>query len=365
MHVAFDLTLPARSHSGTRVYATELLAALRGLGQHRVSAIRHDKRLAGASPAERLVNALDLTVWMHSALPRQLARSGVDVLHAPAFIAPAGSPCPIVVSVHDTTYLTMPADPAWGWYARAFTLLTVRQAAAIITFSESARRDIADHYRLRAERIVVTPHGVNPRFRPMDRARAREAVARSYGVSRPFLLFVGAQERRKNVPTLLQALARMRSIQSPTRGLVLVGRRGGASREIRRTVHKLGLGDLVSVLGEVPDQALPLLYNAAEVLVLPSLAEGFGLPVLEAMACGTPVIAANTSALPEVAGDAAVLVNPEDAGVLAESIATLLGDGALRESLRERGLHRAGKFTWQRAARETVAVYERVVRGEI
>jgi len=213
------------------------------------------------------------------------------------------------------------------------------------------------------DRVVVVPLGVNSSFRPLDQAVAREVIQRKYGVADPFVLFVGALEPRKNVPTLLQAFDKYRQMYPrSTYRLVIVGRQGSAWPEIQRTVEYLSLTPDVVFLGHVPGEDLPLLYNAAELFAFPSMYEGFGLPVLEAMACGTPVLTTNVSSLPEVAGDAAILVDPTDGDALAMAMGQVLNDASLREGLSERGVERAQAFSWQRAAQSTLSVYEQVAR---
>lgn len=363
LHLAFDLTLPARTRTGSWVYATELLAQLERRPEYRVSVLNHPKRWPGRRAGERLLNAAELTLWMQTALPWRLSRLRPDLLHAPAFVTPVASPCPIVVNIHDTTYLTLPTDPLWGLYARAFTALAVRRASAILTLSESSKRDIVGHYRVSPDRVVVVPLGVHPRFRPLDKAEARAVVAQKYGLAAPFVLFVSALEERKNVPTLLRAFAQFkRTPAGQAARLALVGKPGGAWPEIQRGVADLGLASEVVCLGHAPTDDLPLFYSAAAVFAFPSLYEGFGIPVAEAMACGTPVITSNVSSLPEVGGDAALYVDPHDVDGLAAALGRVLGDAALRDALSARGLVQAARFTWDEVARQTVAVYHDVLR---
>lgn len=362
--LAFDLTLPARTRTGSWVYASELLTQLQRMPQVSVTVLNHPKRWRGHGVGEQVLNAAELTLWMQVALPRRLARLRPDLLHSTAFVAPVVSPCPVVVSIHDTTYLTQPHSRLWGVYTRLFTALATRRAAAILTLSESSKRDIVRHYHVPADRVAVVPLGVHPRFYPMNRPEAHVTLQARYGLSAPFILFVGALEVRKNIPVLLRAFAELkRTAVGQPYCLVIVGKPGGAWAEIQRTVDELALRRDVVFLGHVPTDDLPLFYSGAEVFAFPSLYEGFGIPVIEAMACATPVVTSNVSSLPEVGGEAALYVDPNDAAALAVALARVVGDPALRQALVEKGLARAPLFTWERVAEATGQVYAQVRQG--
>ena len=189
---------------------------------------------------------------------------------------------------------------------------------------------------------------------------ATDVVCNRYGIRRPFVLCVGAQQSRKNLPRLVAAFARLRA-DLPTSRLVIVGPTLWRYDGLQEQIQSLGLDDAVQVLGYVPDKDLPALYSAADVFVFPSLYEGFGLPILEAMACGTPVVCSNSTSLPEVANDAALLIEPHDVDGMAGAMQRVLRDADLRVMLRKSGLKRAQDFSWERAAQETVAVYRQVM----
>jgi glycosyltransferase involved in cell wall biosynthesis len=237
----------------------------------------------------------------------------------------------------------------------------VREADAIIAVSETTARDLVTLAGAPPERVHVVYEAPDPDLGPMPADEAALLVRERYGLERPYILFVGTLEPRKNLPVLVQAIALLRR-EIPVR-LAIAGGRGWLSDEVFGTVRRLALADGVLFLGEVSPAHLRPLYCAAEALALPSLYEGFGLPPLEAMACGTPVVVSDAGALPEVVGDAAVLVRPTDPNDIAEGLGWVLGNRPYREALIQRGFARAAGFSWARAARETLSIYERVLSG--
>ncbi|MDQ7028784.1 MAG: glycosyltransferase family 1 protein [Ardenticatenia bacterium] len=261
-----------------------------------------------------------------------------------------------VVTVHDIAPLLFPgkrlgmSQLAWQWAWRG-----ALRAKRLIADSDFTRRLVIKRFRLSPERIVVVPLGVESAFRPLPE-EAVERLRRRYAVPEaPLLLYVGNTQPRKNLEGLLRALAILWH-QNPRVMLLQVGKPPTARQ--RALVESLGLRDAVHFLGLVPDADLVAFYNLADVFVFPSLYEGFGLPPLEAMACGTPVVASHAASLPEVVGDAGLLVDPRDPEAMAEAIHHVLQDPELAEELRRRGLERARQFTWERTAQETLAVYE-------
>jgi glycosyltransferase involved in cell wall biosynthesis len=239
----------------------------------------------------------------------------------------------------------------------------LRRVDAIITDSECSQRDIAHYLQVPKEKITVTMLAAARHFRVLSQAESAPALARA-GVAPPYILYVGSLEPRKNLLRLLEAYRLVRE-WSPRWGLVIVGARNAwKSTPVAAAVERYGLQDNVTFTGYVPDEDLPALYNGAGLFCFPSLYEGFGLPVLEAMACGAPVVTSNTSSLPEVAGEAALLVDPYDVEAIAAAMQRVLSEPELAEDLRRRGLARAAEFTWERTARETIAVYERVLEAK-
>jgi glycosyltransferase involved in cell wall biosynthesis len=292
-------------------------------------------------------------LWKHLALPLALRRDRVNVFHSPTGTLPLVAPCRQVVTIHD---LFAAIEPAWFTPRMAVQLrATQRRAAhtasAVIAVSECTRTDLIQRYRVPAERIRVVYNGVDHRrFQPVE--VDAEAVAQRFGVRHPFILCVGSLMPWRNAARLLRAAARLDF------GLLFVGRDIWGSDRTARLAAENGW-DWACFAGYVADADLPALYAAATVFAYPSLYEGFGIPPLEAMACGTPVVASTAGALPEVLGDAALLVDPYDEDALAAALQAAAED---RGDLRRRGLLRAARYTWPRAAAETWQLYEAVAR---
>lgn len=298
-------------------------------------------------------------LWEQTALP--FAARRLDLLHGLAFVAPLLAPCPTVVTVYDLSFLRMPERFRRGnrWYLQMFTRWSCRRARRIIAISENTRRDLVALFGIPPERINVIRPGVGPQFRPLPPDQVA-AFRRAKGLPERFVLYLGTLESRKNLITLLDAFARL----TPRVKLVLAGGTGWMFAEVFTRVQSLGLEGDVIFPGYVPDEELPLWYNAATVFVYPSLYEGFGMPPLEALACGTPAVVSNTSALPEAVGDAGMLVRPDAVDEWRQALQRLLDDAALRAELGARGRAHATRFSWERAAEETVAVYHQILEGK-
>ncbi len=267
----------------------------------------------------------------------------------------------LVLTVFDLTFLTLPhCHLPTTVHVGLLTLLWARRAERILTFSEAVKKQMVDWLSFDARRITVTPLAAGERFYPQPSDRI-VTVRRKYGLDRPYLLFAGTIEPRKNLVTLLRAFAKIRH-DFPHR-LVLAGASGWYSEPVFSEIERLGLQGRVIHTEYVPDEDLPPLMGGAEVFVYPSLAEGFGLPPLEAMACGTPIVCSDAPALPEVVGDAAMTVPPADVNAWADGLTQMLRDGDLRQTLRQKGLMRAKQFSWERTARLTLAAFEQAARG--
>lgn len=298
-------------------------------------------------------------VWEQLAWPWLAARQQLNLLHSMAFVTPVLSPCPNVVTVYDLSFIYFPDRfPAWQrFYLRSQTGRSCRQSRRVITISESSRQDVHRFFGVPLSRIDVVQPGVDDVYRPLPAADIANFCRRK-GLGH-FVLHIGTLQPRKNIPVLLEAFARL---TNPALQLVLVGGKGWLFEEIFKRVETLGLQDRVHFTGYVPDDELPLWYNAAALLVFPSVYEGFGMPVVEAMACGTPVIAADSSSIPEAAGAAGLLFAPHDVIELADRIEAVLNDATLASTMRRKGLEQARHFSWERAGRETAAVYHRALK---
>jgi glycosyltransferase involved in cell wall biosynthesis len=307
--------------------------------------------------------------WEQVVLPFAAWRAHLDLLFCPVNISPVFAPCPAVIAIHDLIFLRYPASyhPLKQRYLNIMTRRSARHAAHVITVSENTRQDVIRLLGISPSRVTAVPNGVSEHFTPVASSE-REAFRARQGVDGRLILHVGTLEPRKNLVMLLQAFARVAKTPGfEDTTLAIGGSKGWYYDEIFATAERLGLtaSGRVRFLGRVPDDELPLWYNIAAVCVYPSLYEGFGLPPLEAMACGTPVVVSNTSSLPEVAGDAGLKIDPEDTSAWAGAIETVLSDSELAADMSRKGLKQAAMFSWERAARETAAVLERAAaRGK-
>jgi glycosyltransferase involved in cell wall biosynthesis len=301
-------------------------------------------------------------LWEQAVQPWSLRLAGVDLLHSPAFVSPLIANCPTIITVHDLSFLLYPKGfRRWNrGYLRLFTRLSVTKARRVIAVSQTTRDDLLRLYGLSPEKVDVIHNGVDPAFRrlPVDQV-ALFRVRR--GLPERFVLFVGTLEPRKNVVRLIEAYAHLPPSCPP---LMLVGGKGWLYDEVLSKVEELALADKIHFVGYVAAEELPLWYNAAEIFVYPSLYEGFGLPPLEAMACGTPVITSTASSLPEVVGQAGVLIDPADVLALASAMAQVLGDAAMQAQMEMAGLEQAKHFSWPKAAFLTASSYRQALAVE-
>lgn len=308
------------------------------------------------------LNAL-LRPWWAVRLPLYIRQRGLDVFHGTNFDVPLWNRCATVVTIHDLSLFLYREthEKRLVRRARRRMPLMARTAHMIITPSESVRRELCDLFRISPERIVAIPEAARSCFKPVTEQEAAQ-VRRRLGIEDEFILFVGTIEPRKNLVMLMRAFAEvLRS--SPLRPqLVIAGKKGWLTEELFSYVKKMEAGERVRFPGYVPDEALGALYSSCKVCVYPSLYEGFGLPTLEAMACGAPVITSRTPALIETVGDAARLIDPHDAQGIARAITELLLSDAGRAELSSKGLQRAAQFSWEKTARLTLDVYREAIK---
>jgi glycosyltransferase involved in cell wall biosynthesis len=311
-------------------------------------------RVADISPAQRLL-------WEQTLFPNLVRKSKLDLLHSLHYTKPIYLPCRSVVTFHDMTFFLYPHlhTKVKRIIFPLFIRISARQATALIADSESTRQDSIRLLNIPARKIYPVPLGVGSEYRLIFDTDLLEDVRRRYKLPLSFAMYVGLVEPRKNLSMLIRAYKRLVD-RGATESLVIVGRYGWMSKEVFELVEALGLSEKVIFTGYVNQKDLPALYNLACIFVYPTLYEGFGLPVLEAMACGTPVITSAVSSLPEIVADAGVLVNPGDEAALSNAMLELLADRTQREQLADLGLFRASMFTWENTALGTSKVYQTV-----
>lgn len=361
MRVAYDVTPARLSGGGVGTYTRELLAALQAAGEAEIVEIAHGGTSTGSAPA-RILGGLAREAWYYpTGAGRRARAAGADLLHVPAAMparAPRGTP--VVLTVHDALPWTNPE-----WFTRANALQqrllvtgAARRAQRVITVSEAARRELVEHVGIDDGRIDVVHNGISGRFGPAH--RDRHWLRERFGISGPAVLVVGTPEPRKNLPGAIAAFAEViRTI--PEARLIIAGGDGWCLPGLGEALAPLGAAAVAT--GRLSDDDLIRLYASGDCLLFPSFAEGFGLPPLEAMASGTPVVCSNRSSLPEVVGDAARLCDPSDHAAIAAAVVEVLTDAALAERMRGLGLARSAEFTWRRAAERTLASYRSALGG--
>ncbi|MEP7288285.1 MAG: glycosyltransferase family 1 protein [Chloroflexota bacterium] len=358
MKIGIDTSIININQAGSGIYVNQLTNALQMNHEHHYALFSPSSTRDMSQPKtlrSRLGTIYRDVVWTHVLLPLKARHTKVDILHVPSPVMPLKAPCPTVISILDTTILQTPKKfPFWHRnYSRIFMPLSARNASMILTISEQSKRDIVDQLHVAPDKVVVTYLAASEKFRPIA-ASAIAEVKERYNLS-TFILTVGTLEPRKNINRLLQAYA---SLQPTPYQLVHVGPKGWLYDDISNEVARLNLQNQARFLGRVPLDDLVALYNAASVFVYPSLYEGFGLPVLEAMCCGCPVITSNVSSLPEVLGDAGLLVDPSSVEAIANALRNVHADSNLADTMHSKGIARASLFSWQRCAEETIAVYK-------
>ena len=361
LRVGFDGRAFSSPAAGVRRYAASLIPALVALGEADVVILGGDPAAVprGASYVEAAGIPTNLG-WKLVGLPLAARRAGVDVLHAPAYTAPLWGAPPVVLTIHDVSYARRPE-----WYPyrrdaarRAFYRGSAHAARIILTDSEFSAAEIVAAYGIPRDRIVVAPLGVDGRFTPAGRGDACELPQE---ISAPFVLHVGDLHERRNLATVVDAVigARRHFGGASAVSLVLAGVDRGVGNAICAIAAGAGVPEAVVKLGPVGEGLLLSLYRCATAFVYPSQYEGFGLPVLEAMACGTPVIASRAASMPEVLGDAGILLDPLDVPVWTQAIVDVVNDDDRRGRMRAKGLARAAQFTWSRTAALTLEAYRR------
>jgi glycosyltransferase involved in cell wall biosynthesis len=369
--VAYNAMALCEPASGVAVTIRGLIGALADSGAQRMqvyaprsvagrlpSGVRLQTRPSGWPWPSRALRIL----WEQALLPMRLRTDGAGLLHAPAYVAPLASPCPVVLTVHDLHVFTHPqfCTSANRAHYRLLMPPSIRRAAAIIVFSEHVRHTLAAWFPEASAKTVVIPPGIDPAMRPVTAPAECETVRRRYGLPDHYLLFVGDLAPRKNLLRLLEAYGAFARRQ-PEIHLLLVGRPVCGSDALDRAIAACTPVGRVHCTGYVPQAHLPALYSLADALVYPSYDEGFGLPALEAMACGCPVVTAGQGGPQEICGEAATYCKPEDAHTITHAIQLQYADPDGRRQRTAVGLRRAATFSWAQAASRTEALYGRLL----
>ena len=375
MRIGFDATALPPHIGGAGNYIVQLIRAFARLShKHKFVIFAHQSgysRIAtneteslewvivkDKPPYQRLI-------WEQTSLSGLAQKAGINLLHSPHYTRPLKLSCKSVVTFHDMTFFLMPQMHSRS--KRIFFPRMIRYSAkhanAIITDSESTRNDTIRLLDIQSKKVKAIHLGVDESFKKINDQQKLNLVLEKYELPEHFILFVGTLEPRKNLPVLLHALKHLID-KGCTTPLAIVGSRGWGYDEIFQLVNKLHLEKFVHFTGYVEKQDLPVIYNLASIFVYPSVYEGFGLPPLEAMACGTPAITTNVSSMPEYAGDAGILIPPNDENTLADAMIQLLDDKALRKKLARLGQIQAAKFSWEKTALETLQVYQQTIQNQ-
>ncbi len=368
MHIAIDGRYIQDHFPGIGRYTYNLIQALAKAAPEDSFVLLHNPQLVNTRyDLERLeapnVEMVSVSIPTFSLteqyrLPSLIRHLGLDLFHSPYYIKPYILPCPSVVTIYDLIPRLYPQYIS-PW-ARAIFEMAIRLAVAtsrlVISVSQSAKEDLVRLLGVPPSKVRVTPLGVDTRFHPVNE-KAILSLRQKYDLPEGYILYLGINKPHKNLVRLVEAFAKVKT----GRKLVLAGKEDPRYREVHEIVKQLSLQDRAVFLDQVPEDDLPALYSGAALFVFPSLYEGVGLPLLEAMACGVPMVCSSTSSLPEIVGRAAVMVDPLDVSLLARALERVLRDGDLRASMCQEGLKQATLFPWERTAKETLAVYRQVL----
>ncbi len=379
MRIAIDYTAALRQNAGIGTYVRNLVSALLEENTSNQYTLLASGRASGARPFPTAENIRNRNIFipdrylnilwyrLRVPLPPTFFTGPADIYHGPDFVLPPlGKKIRKVVTIHDLAFLEHPeyAVPELAAYLRKVVPEAIKAADVVTTVSPEVSRTLIKHFQTPGEKLVVVPNGVSASIHRITDPLLLDATRHKFNLKSPFVLAVGTLEPRKNHIGLIKAFHQLHQQKKAPAMLVIAGGPGWLYEETQSLVEKLKLTKKVRFLGRVTDFELITLYSMAEVFAFPSFFEGFGIPPLEAMACGAPVITSNTSSLPEVVGDAALLVDPYNIDDLAHNIQKVLDDDELRASLRQKGYAHVQGYTWQRSAQKLLSIYQRLYNGE-
>jgi glycosyltransferase involved in cell wall biosynthesis len=368
MKIGIFVVTPGRQGGGPETYEIQLLRALARIDDRNEYMVycTHDGAVTAIGVTKpnfryRVLQPNARWLSIPVTLPAMLMRDGVDFLHA-TMVPPPFSPKPYLLTILCSSNWKHPEfyDRKVVWRLNKLLARGMKSASIFLCISHRLMEEVRDDFQVDRERLDVSYMGVGSEFEPKGQENARQLLRERHGIDYPYMLFVGQQQERKNVFRVIEAYARHRAQSGTPARLLLVGRSATESGPIADTIRKFGVEDSVVRIGYFPFAELPYLYSAARMLVFPSLWEGFGIPVIESMACGTPVVTSTATCLPEIAGDAALIVDPTSVGEIAHAISRLDGHETLRQTLVDRGFARARQFSWDNCARSTLNAYARM-----
>lgn len=371
MRIGIEAQRLLRPHKhGMDIVAVETIRALAAYPQHEFLVFAKPDTARDGLPTAPNIRVVELPggpypVWEQLALPRAVRQHGLDLLHCTANTAPLRPNAPLIITLHDIIFLEK-AIVGGNWYQRVGNLYrrwnvprVVRRVDCIVTVSHYERQRIIDHLRVDPARVVTVHNAVSRQFRVIEEVQTLQEVRQRFNLPNDFIFFLGNTDPKKNVPNVLRALLLLKQRGQLTLPLVMANVSKEYVDGVLTQIGGQALQPDIQLCGYIPNTLLPVVYNLASVFLCPSLRESFGLPILESMACGTPVLTASTSAMPEVAGEAALLADPASPDEMASQLEKLLGDSKLREELQGKGLERATLFSWENTAKQLMEVYER------
>jgi glycosyltransferase involved in cell wall biosynthesis len=366
MRIGLDLHTMTQLMQGSRTYIHNLIKSILELDSKNdfylyfsnLESVATDPIIKQRNVHPRTIVPSSRLIRLPISFPLKLTADKIDAFHC-QYMAPPLCPCPYLVSLHDIIHETHPQfyPPGLRFLMHHFYPISARRAAKVLTISQYSKSQITKIYKIPEEKIVVTYVGVSSAFCLIADIEKIQRVADKYGISGSYILFVGRIEPRKNLRTLIDAYHLLKRSYKIGHQLVIAGMKDPLFKDFHNSISAKGARDSVVFTGGVAENDLPYIYNGADLFVYPSFAEGFGLPVLEAMACGVPVITSNVTSLPEAVGDAGVMVPPENSEILADAMYRVLMDPGLQENMKQKGLRRAQLFSWRKTAEKVLEVY--------